>query len=133
VKLKIALMKCQHCRKNMLAVVDADGESTRITADKCHNSWKLLGTFETDIPDEFLVGVECPVHHYAKHGKEAEELRAGIQKIIKNGTNDDTQAVEVHDELSKLLDEVDACDSLAYLERRDERKSRRTRKANRVA
>lgn len=124
-KLKIAFLRCTKCYGRALAVVDAEGEQTRITPNKCHNSWRLVNTFEADIPDEFLVGAECPVHHFAKHGKEAEELRAGIQKMIADGANEDTQAVEVHDELSKLLDEVDAGDSLAYLERKDEAKRRK--------
>jgi len=125
VKLKIALLCCMKCYDHALAVVDAEGEQTRITNTKCHNMWRLVNTFEADIPDEFLVGAECPVHHFAKHGKEAEELRAGVQKLIADGTNEDTQAVEVLDELSKLLDEVDAGDSLAYLERSDETKRRK--------
>lgn len=72
--------------------------------------------------------LECPMHAYMKHGKEAEELRQGILKIITtyspNGGDSldcdcDSYAVRsICDDLQKLLDDdVDARDSLAYLER----------------
>ena len=55
-KLKIATLSCLHCSVKALAVVDDDGESIIITANKCHDSWKLVDLYETDIPDEFLAG-----------------------------------------------------------------------------
>jgi uncharacterized protein Yka (UPF0111/DUF47 family) len=47
-------------------------------------------------------------------GKEAEELRKGIEKII-----DGDLTVQTADDLQKLLDSVDARDSLSWLERWD--------------
>jgi hypothetical protein len=48
------------------------------------------------------------------HGGEAEELRAGIEKLIALDSRVDAHA------LQHLLDHVDARDSLAFLERRDD-------------
>jgi len=62
---------------------------------------------------------ECPVHSFQHHGKEAEELRAGVEKIIQdygipeNRTHDGALLRA----MQQLLDSVDARDSLAYLER----------------
>jgi hypothetical protein len=56
---------------------------------------------------------ECPVHAYQRHGKEAQELRAGIEELL-SGTK---LFYSWKDALRALLDRVDARDSLAYLER----------------
>jgi len=60
---------------------------------------------------------ECPVHAYQQHGKEAQELRAGIEKLLGERVPARGPA------LRKLLDDVDARDSLAYLERSSDTKS----------
>lgn len=56
-------------------------------------------------------------------GYEAEQLRAGIEKLIGEAEYaselDDREAVPAYD-LQKLLDDVDARDSLAYLEERED-------------
>lgn len=54
----------------------------------------------------------CAVHAFVNHGKEAEELRAGIERVLKDGVPS-----RVARDLRLLLDAVDARDSLAYLER----------------
>jgi hypothetical protein len=59
---------------------------------------------------------ECPVHAYQQHGKEAHELRNGIEKLIAEFSADPCDPVTSED-LQALLDHVDARDSLAYLER----------------
>lgn len=66
---------------------------------------------------------KCPVHGFEEHGREAEELRAGIEAIVEhveesynNATDDDY--LEIGRNLQKLLDKVDAADSLSYLERK---------------
>lgn len=56
----------------------------------------------------------CSVHMDSQHGKEAEELRKGIETLIAGCSEDD--GVPAH-ELQRLLDRIDACDSLAHLER----------------
>lgn len=114
-KLKIALLTCAQCGVRGLGVVDGDGFE-RITADKCHNRWKKTRLFDVDIPAEFAILEECPVHSYATHGKEAEELRQGIERAL-NEEDFDMMA----DDLRRLLDGVDARDSLAYLERKQSR------------
>ena len=69
-------------------------------------------------------GVECAMHEWQKHGKEAEELRAGIEQILadfRDGTtgSDAEDFRDIMSDLQSLLDSVDARDSLAYRERRD--------------
>lgn len=65
----------------------------------------------------------CPVYHEHcskhgfYHGAEAEELREGIERIIRHGGYGEL----IHDELRRLLDRVDARDSLAYLEAKERR------------
>lgn len=79
---------------------------------------------------------ECRVHGFAEHGKEAEELRAGVESIIEEFDGVDFATVEtVCGVLRALLERVDARDSIAYLERRDARKAKtkRTSKKRRVA
>ncbi len=56
----------------------------------------------------------CSFHRGAVHGSEAEELRSGIEALIKTDLRVDSHT------LQRLLDSVDARDSLAYLERSDE-------------
>lgn len=53
----------------------------------------------------------CPVHGFV-HGAEAEELRKGIEQIMKH----DGDEYGFRRSLQALLDKVDARDSLAYLE-----------------
>jgi hypothetical protein len=53
----------------------------------------------------------CSTHNFV-HGAEAEELRSGIEEIIESNPSED----EWEWELRRLLDMVDARDSLAYLE-----------------
>jgi hypothetical protein len=57
---------------------------------------------------------DCELHAGSVHGGEAEELRAGIEKLI--GTDLCVSSLN----LQNLLDQVDARDSLAYLERNDD-------------
>jgi len=60
-----------------------------------------------------VYGHPCHEHGFI-HGAEAEELREGIEKLIGEGR----EAVTGR-ELQRLLDRVDARDSLAYLEAKD--------------
>jgi hypothetical protein len=125
VKLKLALLSCKDCGKRALAVVDDDGELTRITNSKCHNSWRNVNSFDVDVPAEFMIHEECPVHEGSVHGQEAEELRVGVATIVGEQSEN---AAEILDDLQRLLDNVDARDSLAFLERKKERKARAKRK-----
>jgi hypothetical protein len=60
----------------------------------------------------------CPVHAGVVHGMEAERLRAGIERILKEERNNEG-IEEMIISLSRLLDEVDAGDSLAHQEQVD--------------
>ena len=71
-----------------------------------------------------VVGVRCDRHGGAVHGQEAEELRGGIEQILKNTSDvDDAEAPDVLRALRKslifLLDRIDARDSLAFREATD--------------
>lgn len=61
--------------------------------------------------------VPCPTHGFI-HGAEAEELREGIEELLADGEG------ATAEELQRLLERVDARDSLSYLEA-----TRRGRKA----
>jgi hypothetical protein len=63
-----------------------------------------------------VMGKLCIKHRNIIHGKEAEELRCGIEDIIINGREGDHDEWTWQDGLRKLLDTTDAGDSLAYLE-----------------
>lgn len=67
------------------------------------------------LADACVIGVPCEKHHGAVHGREAEELRKGIEKVLAQTVVDGT-CPDVLDELQRLLDDVDARDSLAFLE-----------------
>lgn len=59
--------------------------------------------------------IKCPVHEGQIHGGEAQELRKGIEEILKEmrgGDGDET----MQEMLQNLLDKVDARDSLGHLE-----------------
>lgn len=59
------------------------------------------------------IGCPCERHAHQVHGAEAEELRAGIERIVDIDDVDDWRHA-----LRELLDRVDARDSLSYRERR---------------
>ncbi len=71
-----------------------------------------------------VVGAPCDQHGGAIHGQEAEELRAGVEQILRNTA--DVRAEDAVDVLAAirkalifLLDRVDARDSLAFREATD--------------
>ena len=72
-----------------------------------------------------VVGIQCERHGSAIHGQEAEELRAGIEQILRNTADvvDDSTALDVlcaiRTSLNFLLDHTDARDSLAFREATD--------------
>lgn len=77
-----------------------------------------------NLADCCVVGARCERHGGAVHGQEAEELRAGVEQILKNtsGSRDD-EALFVLRTLRRslifLLDRIDARDSLAFREATD--------------
>ena len=82
-------------------------------------AYERLAGFFNDYVKRTVRMHECPVHSFAKHGKEAEELRDGIDDIIGDLESNEDDMVSVSDVaglLRKLLEQVDSRDSLAYLE-----------------
>jgi hypothetical protein len=76
------------------------------------------------LADGCVVGLPCARHGGAVHGQEAEELRAGVEQILRNtdGVREDEAAFvlpELRKSLLFLLDHVDARDSLAFREATD--------------
>lgn len=72
---------------------------------------RLLGEMRAEMARPCAISAKpCARHGYA-HGQEAEELRAGVEKILGNSNK-----VAPVAELQRLLDKTDARDSLAYLE-----------------
>jgi hypothetical protein len=65
----------------------------------------------------------CLVHDF-QHGYEAEELRKGIENIINSiDGNEQIAGDDVIGRFQRLLDRVDARDSLAFCESRPKRRS----------
>ena len=68
-----------------------------------------------------VIGFRCDRHGGEVHGQEAEELRAGVEQILKNTSDvEDAAAPDVlralRTSLIFLLDRIDARDSLAFRE-----------------
>lgn len=82
----------------------------------------LAGDFAealVQIADACVVGLPCARHGGEVHGREAEELRAGVEQILGNTADvSDDEATfvlaEVRRSLIFLLDRIDARDSLAF-------------------
>ena len=78
--------------------------------------------------DEGALKMACTIYdeicheHEFQHGAEAEELRERIEKYMETlphrGRNEKIQRTTVVNDLRKILDDVDARDSVAYLERK---------------
>lgn len=91
-----------------------------------HNRENDLAYIAAASPDVVLALLDeiendtCARHAGQAHGKEAEELRSGIESILADPPGgDNISNNEWRRELLKLLDRVDARDSLAYLEDSD--------------
>ena len=71
-----------------------------------------------------VIGLPCARHSGVIHGQEAEELRAGVEQILRNTADvNDDEAPDVLRSLRMslifLLDNIDARDSLAFREATD--------------
>lgn len=76
------------------------------------------------VPDELwsagslhclIDGEPCEQHAGMVHGREAEELRQSIEKVLKDFYDDDEMDIDAV--LRSTLDRIDARDSLAYVEK----------------
>jgi len=79
-----------------------------------------------------MAGPKCTVYrtycltHDFVHGAEAEELRSGIERLIERADADhDREPFVTVRELQRLLDKVNARDSLAFLEAEDRPRKKR--------
>ena len=68
------------------------------------------------LADACVVGLPCERHGGAVHGREAEELCAGLEKILKETYTRDVRLDDLRRSLIDLLDAVDARDSFSFLE-----------------
>jgi hypothetical protein len=57
----------------------------------------------------------CTVHNDSTHGAEAEQLRSRLEKLIHENQDFEDESLGAS-EIRRILDDVDACDSLAFLE-----------------
>lgn len=83
----------------------------------------LVRNWSEDGSDLCRIGHYCREHGHV-HGSEAEELRAKLAKL----RADDDGNVPGY-QIEHLLDDVDARDSLAYLENRPKARTKKKRKA----
>lgn len=92
-------------------------KASHVSASECHEISEGVHELIDAVENE-----TCARHAGQKHGAEAEELRAGLERIMADPPGGD---IESNNEwlapLRRLLDDVDARDSLAYLEARDEK------------
>lgn len=103
--------------KALAAAVDAARAYLR--AD-CEGAARDFAEALVQVTDACVIGLPCDRHGGEIHGQEAMELRAGIEKIL--GSTDPLMgdaalilSIQL-EALSRLLDHVDACDSLAFRE-----------------
>ena len=97
------------------------------TGPACGAASQLARNFAealVQIADRCVVGVPCARHGGAVHGQEAEELRVGVEQLLKNISDvDDGDGASVLQAVRKalifLLDVIDARDSLAFREATD--------------
>ena len=86
---------------------------------------KSFAAVLVELASRCVFGVPCTRHYGSVHGQEAEELRAGVEQIIRNtgDVDDDRDALHVFREVRKslifLLDHIDARDSLSFREGAD--------------
>ena len=76
----------------------------------------------TEAASRCVLGVPCERHRGVVHGREAEELRAGLEKILSDSVHRSSGPAahkELRLSLQRLLDKVNARDSLAFLEAAD--------------
>jgi hypothetical protein len=60
-----------------------------------------------------IMGKRCAEHGGEVHGREAEELRRALEALLRSGDVTETSVM-------RILERVDARDSLAYLEAQDD-------------
>ena len=83
------------------------------------NSARDFASVLVQLAGTCVIGMACERHTEAVHGKEAEELRVGIERIVRDMDavdEDDEPFRETRAKLTALLDDVDARDSLAFRE-----------------
>jgi hypothetical protein len=62
------------------------------------------------------MGLECPEHSHSVHGAEAEELRQALEKMAGEFEGVEVEGEDISARISALLDDIDARDSLSYVE-----------------
>ena len=114
---------CNRCKDNAAAEVPTDWSRfiwEGVEFDLCPECASDTQTFLSDVEAfSHVEDNECPLHvrcqtHEFFHGAEATELREGIERILED--RDFQEASDLCNQLQRLLEKVDARDSLAYSE-----------------
>ena len=128
--MKLPLKTEPYSGSTVTDIVDADGHSIAYASCSCKlapsvafqdDDAKAIVDAVNRVP-KCAIGQPCERHSGVIHGAEAAELRAGIEKLIEGAIGDDRANVSIT-ALQRVLDEVDARDSLGY----DQKKGRRKR------
>lgn len=116
--------------EDLAETVDVAREYLRVNGHTAENSAIRAREFAAalvQVTAACVVGRACDRHEGAVHGQEAEELRAGVEQILRNTADVsflyEGDALEVVRSMRKalifLLDRIDARDSLAFREATD--------------
>ncbi len=102
---------------------DPDASEWNRNWAECHEACREVGRGMRRKGSGCTVYKDFCMEHNFVHGAEAEELREGIEKIrgsIARNYDDDFILMTVLRQLDDLVERVDARDSLAFLEAKDE-------------
>ena len=100
-----------------LASVGLDTQPKIVQALRARSEGASAPSCPPEKPSCTMSAESCPVHSFI-HGTEAEELREGIERILRTDGGAD-----VRSRLERVLDTVDARDSAAYLEGKNRREA----------
>lgn len=94
-----------------------NGRAPHDRMDQCVEEWiadakETIADYETEVEG---LKAHCTVHNDSVHGAEAEQLRSRLEKLIHENQDFEDEGLGAS-EIRRILDDVDACDSLAFLE-----------------
>lgn len=112
--------------KNLLARIHRDGGhyvATHGITKACIEADRIVSELNAGLGPKCVLGEACDLHGFV-HGGEAEELRSRFTEYAEDiQDKHKVRGKTVSEELISILDEVDARDSVAFLETRAGRAS----------